>query len=160
MLRECCRYEELTKLMITSEQFYKFFEYVELSTFDIASDAFLTFRVSFIYNFFSFIHSFSLKLNLMKQNQDLLTRHKTLCATFLEQNYEKFFEHYQKLLHSDNYVTRRQSLKLLGELLLDRYNFTVMTRYISNPDNLKLMMNMLREKSRNIQFEAFHVFKV
>jgi hypothetical protein len=68
MLRECCRYEELTKLMITSEQFYKFFEYVELSTFDIASDAFLTFRVSFIYNFFSFIHSFSLKLNLMKQN--------------------------------------------------------------------------------------------
>lgn len=81
-------------------------------------------------------------------------------AAFLEQNYEKFFEYYQKLLHSDNYVTRRQSLKLLGELLLDRYNFTVMTRYISNPDNLKLMMNMLREKSRNIQFEAFHVFKV
>lgn len=35
-----------------------------------------------------------------------------------------------------------------------------MTRYINNPDNLKLMMNMLREKSRNIQFEAFHVFKV
>jgi len=51
-------------------------------------------------------------------------------------------------------------LKLLGELLLDRHNFTVMTRYISNPDNLKLMMNMLKEKSRNIQFEAFHVFKV
>lgn len=38
--------------------------------------------------------------------------------------------------------------------------FQVMTRYISNPDNLKLMMNMLKEKSRNIQFEAFHVFKV
>ncbi len=94
------------------------------------------------------------------KKKDLLTKHKTLCATFLEQNYEKFFDHYQKLLHSDNYVTRRQSLKLLGELLLDRYNFTVMTRYISNPDNLKLMMNMLREKSRNIQFEAFHVFKV
>jgi calcium binding protein 39 len=92
--------------------------------------------------------------------KDLLTKHKSLCATFLEQNYEKFFGQYQKLLLSDNYVTRRQSLKLLGELLLDRYNFTVMTRYISNPDNLKLMMNMLREKSRNIQFEAFHVFKV
>ena len=78
----------------------------------------------------------------------------------METNYEKFFANYQKLLNSENYVTRRQSLKLLGELLLDRYNFTVMTRYISNPENLKLMMNMLREKSRNIQFEAFHVFKV
>jgi hypothetical protein len=61
---------------------------------------------------------------------------------------------------SENYVVRRQSLKLLGELLLDRHNFNVMTRYISNPDNLKLMMNMLKEKSKNIQFEAFHVFKV
>ena len=121
-----------------------------------------------------------------------------LAADFLEANFERVFSgHYQKLLHSDNYVTRRQSLKLLGELLLDRHNFSVsttfclnpypftyktirqklefltdlsnlllififqvMTRYISNPDNLKLMMNMLKEKSRNIQFEAFHVFKV
>lgn len=70
------------------------------------------------------------------------------------------FEHYVKLLDSENYVTRRQSLKLLGELLLDRANFTIMTKYISNPENLKLMMNMLRDKSKNIQFEAFHVFKV
>lgn len=53
-----------------------------------------------------------------------------------------------------------RSLQLLGELLLDRHNFTVMTRYISKPENLKLMMNLLRDKSPNIQFEAFHVFKV
>lgn len=50
--------------------------------------------------------------------------------------------------------------QLLGELLLDRHNFTTMTRYISNTENLKLMMTMLRDRSRNIQFEAFHVFKV
>lgn len=56
-------------------------------------------------------------------------------------------------------MTKRQSLKLLGELLLDRHNFTIMTKYISKPENLKLMMNLLRDKSRNIQFEAFHVFK-
>lgn len=35
-----------------------------------------------------------------------------------------------------------------------------MTRYIANETNLRLMMNLLREKSKNIQFEAFHVFKV
>ncbi len=50
--------------------------------------------------------------------------------------------------------------KLLGELLLDRTNFNIMTRYISSVDNLKLMMNLLRDESRSIQFEAFHVFKV
>ncbi|XP_013381857.1 protein Mo25-like [Lingula anatina] len=135
MLRECCRYEALAKIMLYSEEFYNFFRYVEVSTFDIASDAFSTFK-------------------------ELLTRHKILCAEFLEANYGRVFDQYQALLNSENYVTRRQALKLLGELLLDRHNFTTMTRYISNPDNLKLMMNMLREKSRNIQFEAFHVFKV
>jgi len=135
MSRECARYEPLAKIILQSEDFFNFFRYVEVSTFDIASDAFSTFK-------------------------ELLTRHKILCADFLEQNYDKVFFHYQRLLNSENYVTRRQSLKLLGELLLDRHNFTVMTKYISNPDNLKLMMNMLKEKSRNIQFEAFHVFKV
>lgn len=135
MLRECFRHEELARIVLLAPAFYKFFDYVELSTFDIASDAFSTFK-------------------------DLLTRHKSLSAEFLDQNYDKVFEHYQRLLNSENYVTRRQALKLLGELLLDRHNFTTMTRYISNPDNLKLMMNMLKEKSRNIQFEAFHVFKV
>ena len=49
---------------------------------------------------------------------------------------------------------------MLGEILLDRANFNVMTRYIANEANLKMMMNLLRDKSKNIQFEAFHVFKV
>ncbi|KAM8873218.1 calcium-binding protein 39-like isoform 1-T1 [Synchiropus picturatus] len=135
MLRECIRHEPLAKMILQSDRFYSFFHYVEMSTFDIASDAFATFK-------------------------DLLTRHKVLVADFLEKNYDEVFAEYEKLLHSENYVTRRQSLKLLGELLLDRNNFTVMTRYISKPENLKLMMNLLRDKSPNIQFEAFHVFKV
>eukprot|EP00794_Sanderia_malayensis_P011366 gene11366-12551_t len=135
ILRECFKFEALAKPVIISENFYSLFKYVEMSTFDIASDAFTTFK-------------------------DLLTRHKIVCAEFLDKNYDRVFTHYRKLLDSENYVTKRQSLKLLGELLLDRNNFSVMTKYISNPDNLKLMMNLLKDKSRNIQFEAFHVFKV
>lgn len=135
MLRECARYEVLTKIMLYSEDFYNFFKYVEVCMFDIASDAFLTLK-------------------------EFLTKHKMVCADFLDSNFEKVFGHYQRLLHSENYVTRRQSLKLLGELLLDRHNFNAMTRYSSSPDYLKLVMNILREKSRCIQFEAFHVFKI
>lgn len=48
MLRECGRYEALAKIMLHSEDFFNFFRYVEVSTFDIASDAFSTFKVSFI----------------------------------------------------------------------------------------------------------------
>ncbi|EDQ87628.1 uncharacterized protein MONBRDRAFT_27016 [Monosiga brevicollis MX1] len=136
MLRECIKFEPLAKIIMHSDElFYKFFEHVQLSQFDLASDAFSSFK-------------------------DLMTKHKVLAATFLESNYDKFMEHYDTLLKSENYVTKRQSLKLLGELLLDRANFTTMTKYISNKNNLKLMMTLLGDKSRNIQFEAFHVFKV
>lgn len=60
-----------------------------------------------------------------------MTKHKTLCAEFLETNYDKIFEMYTKLLTSENYVTRRQSLKLLGELLLDRANFSIMSKCVA-----------------------------
>lgn len=135
ILRECIKHEALAKILIESPHFYDIFDYVERSTFDIASDAFATFR-------------------------DALTKHTQPVADFLQENYDPFFTKYTGLLNSTNYVTKRQSLKLLGELLLDRANFHIMTRYISDAENLKLMMNLLRDKSRNIQFEAFHVFKI
>eukprot|EP00824_Muranothrix_gubernata_P005860 TRINITY_DN1762_c0_g1_i1.p1 TRINITY_DN1762_c0_g1~~TRINITY_DN1762_c0_g1_i1.p1 ORF type:complete len:328 (-),score=80.68 TRINITY_DN1762_c0_g1_i1:252-1235(-) len=135
MLRECIRIETLAKRILNSRAFFRFFEFVELSKFDVASDAFATFR-------------------------DLLTKHKTVAAQFLEQNFDVFFEVYHRLLNSGNYVTRRQSIRLLGEILLDRANFNVMTKYIANPEHMKMMMNLLRDKSKNIQYEAFHVFKI
>lgn len=45
MLRECIRYELLAKIVLQSQHFHDFFDYVEMSTFDIASDAFATFKV-------------------------------------------------------------------------------------------------------------------
>jgi len=136
MLRECLRYEELARLLLAHEESWQpFFAHIDLPTFDVASDAFATFR-------------------------ELLTKHKGIVAEFLEAHYDRFFGAYTVLLQSQNYVTKRQSLKLLGELLLDRSNFNVMTRYIAASTNLKLMMTLLTDKSRSIQFEAFHVFKV
>ena len=120
ILREVIRHEELNELLLHSPQLFDaFFEYVQLSTFDIASDAFATFKL-------------------------MLTKHKVQCAKFLDTNFDTFVVKYNVLLQSRNYVTKRQSLKLLGELLLNRSNFTIMMRYINNADNLKIMMNMLR----------------
>ena len=45
ILRECLRHESLAKVVLESPDFWRFFELVELSTFDIASDAFANFRV-------------------------------------------------------------------------------------------------------------------
>jgi len=135
ILREMLRYEPLCKILLHSDQFYTFPHYIENTTFGVSCDAYTNLK-------------------------ETLTRHKPMVAEFLDKNYDRFFTSFKTLIASSNYVTKRQSLKLLGEILLDRANFSVMTRYIADEGNLKMMMNMLRDKSKNIQFEAFHVFKV
>ena len=54
-----------------------------------------------------------------------------MVSAYLESNYDRFFASYTALVLSKNYVTKRQSLKLLGEILLDRANFNVMTRCVN-----------------------------
>lgn len=136
MFRECIRHEEIARLVLNDpELFSNLFAKLELAEFEIASDAFLTLK-------------------------DLLTRHKSLVSIYLTEHYDDFLENYRLLLESTNYVTRRQSVKLLGELLLDRANVKAMMLYVSDVGNLKLMMNLLKDSSKSIQFEAFHVFKV
>ena len=137
ILRESLRNEAVADRVINSDLLWRFFdEFVNTPQYAIGSDAF----------------------NILR---DLLTRHKDLVAGFMEEHYETVFKtYYNKLLNSENYVTRRQSLKLLGELLLDRKNYNTMIKYIQDKENLKIIMNLLRNKFPNIQFEAFHVFKV
>lgn len=43
---------------------------------------------------------------------------------------------------------------------MDRHNSEIMNRYIADPENLKLMMNLLKSKEKQIAFETFHCFKV
>jgi calcium binding protein 39 len=84
-----------------------------------------------------------------------------MIATYLETNFDAFFALYNRtLILSENYVIKRQSIKLLGELLLDRANYTVMTRYVDSGEHLKLCMRLLLDDRRMINYEGFHVFKV
>ena len=93
--------------------------------------------------------------------QDILTKHKELVAEFLDANFDDFFRTYHtKLILSNNYVTKRQSIKLLGELLLERSYYRIMTRYVADPEHLKLIMKLLRHNAGMIKFESFHVFKI
>jgi calcium binding protein 39 len=82
-------------------------------------------------------------------------------ATFLQTNFEMFFSKYNTMLiSSESYVTKRQSIKLLGEILLDRANYSVMTQYVDSGQHLKIIMKLLRDDRRMINYEGFHVFKV
>lgn len=84
-----------------------------------------------------------------------------MVAKFIDTNFELFFEKYNDILiKSKSYVTKRQSIKLLGEVLLDRQFYDIMTRYVESGDNLKLVMWQLKDDRKMVQYEAFHVFKV
>ncbi|KAL9586750.1 MAG: hypothetical protein Q9212_000696 [Teloschistes hypoglaucus] len=116
--------------------FWSFFSWIENGAFEVSTDAFTTFR-------------------------ELLTRHKQLLALYLERNFDLFFQQYNTVLvQSSSYVTKRQSIKLLGELLLDRANYNVMTQYVESGDHLKTCMTLLKDDRKMVQYEGFHVFKV
>lgn len=134
MLRECMEREVLTKILLDSEKFFRMFDFIVLDSFDISSDAHRTFR-------------------------SIMLKHKQLVAVFLQEKYDEFFQRYGELLHTKNYATLRQSLKLLSELLLGRENFVVLQKYISDEQNLKEIMKLLTNESPVIKFESFHVFK-
>jgi calcium binding protein 39 len=63
-------------------------------------------------------------------------------------------------MKSSSYVTKRQSINLLAQLLLERTNYSLMTQYVESADNLKLCMNLLKDDRRMINYEGFHIFKV
>ncbi|XP_019455242.1 PREDICTED: putative MO25-like protein At5g47540 isoform X2 [Lupinus angustifolius] len=133
--RECIRHQSVARHVLESEHMKKFFEYVQIPNFEVASDAGATFK-------------------------ELLTRHKSTVAEFLSKNYDWFFKEYNSLLESTSYFTRRRAVKLLGDMLLDRSNSAVMVRYVSSLDNMVILMNLLRDSNKTIQFETFNVFKL
>jgi calcium binding protein 39 len=135
MFRECIRHERLAKLIFESSYLHDFFEYLQVPGFEISSDAFLSFRT-------------------------LLTEHKRLTANFIMNHYDDFFDPFNALLTSDNYVTKLSSLQFLSTLLIDRYNYNIMSKYVSDTKNLKRVMIAMKDTHRNIQFEAYHAFKL
>ncbi|QDS78000.1 hypothetical protein FKW77_002396 [Venturia effusa] len=159
VLREALKYDAVAALILYDEEneegqardlgsvdtaracsgkgvFWSFFDWIVKSSFEVCTDAFNTFR-------------------------EILVRHKEMIATYLETNFDQFFSKYNRMLiQSENYVIKRQSIKLLGELLLDRANYNVMTKYVDSGEHLKLCMRLLLDDRRMINYEGFHVFKV
>lgn len=138
MLRDCFEYESLTVLFLKDlhQEFALLFHITKTNAnFDISADAFM---------------------NITR----LLTRHAVATVPCLDESFDRIFGLLNGLLTSENYVTKRQALQLLSELLLNPVNFAVMQRYIASRDNLKLVMLLLRETSQALRMDAFHVFKI
>jgi calcium binding protein 39 len=135
ILRDCIKFESLTQVILQEPLVWKYFEFSSRGTFENMTDSFQT-------------------LN------DLMTVHKRLASEWLVTNVDKFTQSINKLIASNNYVTKRQSIKLLSRLILTRQNNQFMNVYVNSGENLKLVMILLSDKSKNLQLESFNVFKV
>lgn len=133
ILRDCIQHECLARIALNSDLFNKFFIYInQTTTFDIVMDMFLTFRL-------------------------LLTTHKLLTEDFFIRNHENFFNNYHQLIKCENYVTKRQSLEILGLILSET---KVLQLFIMDVTNLKVIVNLFWHQYKHIRFRALNIFNV
>jgi len=135
MLRSCTTYPQLVAHCHERSVGNRLIELAKDKCFDISSEAFSSLR-------------------------ELLLAQKAVTANYLQTHAEDFFVQYNTLLQVSDYVTQRQALRLLGEVLLDRTFMQVMVAYVGSEQFLQIHMNLLRDPSKAIVLEAFHVFKI
>lgn len=139
MLRKCFKHQFLVAQCLSADFsfFNRFFGvYLQSETFDSVSDAFLTVRT-------------------------LFSSHKNLVALFLETYGKRFAQLFNdKLLCSKQYLTQRNSLELLHDILFQRQNYRFMIEYVNSKANLVLIMQKMVDTSHAIRFNALHIFKI
>lgn len=135
MLRSCTLHSELVVCMLEAGFATVLLQLAQHKNFEISADAFSSLRA-------------------------LLLTHKPEAATHLEAHFHGFFVAYNELLQTEDYITKRQGLRLLAEILLHRRYKKVLRLYVREEQFLQVSMNLLRDTSETIREDAFHVFKV
>lgn len=139
MLRKCFKHDFLVAQCLSEDFcfFNQFFNcYLQSETFDSVSDAFLTVRT-------------------------LFSSHKAYVALFLETFGKKFARLFnEKLLCSKQYLTQRNGLELLHDILFERQNYRFMVEYVNSKANLVLIMQKMLDTSHAVRFNALHIFKI
>eukprot|EP00013_Stygamoeba_regulata_P025157 CAMPEP_0177647390 /NCGR_PEP_ID=MMETSP0447-20121125/10272_1 /TAXON_ID=0 /ORGANISM="Stygamoeba regulata, Strain BSH-02190019" /LENGTH=418 /DNA_ID=CAMNT_0019149967 /DNA_START=1246 /DNA_END=2502 /DNA_ORIENTATION=+ len=139
MIKSLVASQQVTALLLDpahQELFLQLFTYQTHPDFTVCTDAFDIFK-------------------------DLLTRHGALACTFMSAQQVPLFERYNEtLLRSENFVTRKQALELLGQLLVEQRNVEVRMAYINSRQNLYLIMQLLAEGSPAVQHSTYNIFKL
>jgi len=138
ILRECARSEEIADLLLHNGVAESLVDLAQSQDCDVSFEAFESLR-------------------------ELLLGQPVASAAYLAPSTEEFFLNFNKLLENKTdkgYASRRQALKLLGDILLHPAFGEVMRTYVARARFLQVHMNVLRDSSRLIQIGAFHIFKI
>ena len=135
VIREFARHEALCSQLMNQQCFWLFFGHIDDVEFEVATDNFSTL-------------------------QEILRNYPELTARFLNRNTDYFMKCVNGLILSDGYVAKRQALRLLFHLIRQQRNHKFLLAYVDSLESLKLIMDQLRCKSKNICFDAFQIFKI
>ena len=134
ILRQCLQHQCLARVLLYSKKFFDLFSYVNQQRFDVSMDAFLTLR-------------------------SLLTTHRELSEEYLTENEVIFFDnYYMKLINSDNYVTKRQSLEILALIMKD--SEVIRKVFARQTTRLTAILDLFWNKYRHIRFRAQNISHV
>jgi hypothetical protein len=89
-----------------------------------------------------------------------LTRFHKPVTVFVLSNFDYFVGLVRDCLRSENFVARRQALRMLNQLLGDPLYGRARLKLAESPALLCAVMTALRDPSHHIQFEAYHCLKV
>lgn len=142
ILEECIKFEQLSRFVINqnheSDVVWKLLDNCMIPQFEISTQSFILINLLFLRN------------TKMISNEFFNNKN----------NLNIFIQKINTMLKHGDYVAKRQSIKILSTMILGRGFSQLMTTYISNPENLKLIMLLLNDSSKNLQLEAFNIFKV
>jgi hypothetical protein len=86
---------------------------------------------------------------------------KEVVSEFLNDNHQEMMEIFMNLFDEEKYLAKREGMKILHELLLDKdYNKKFTENWLQEKEYLKFTMTSLTDDSTPIQMEAFHLMLV
>lgn len=132
MLRLCVRHQALASMLLQPERLNRLFGFFSVLNFDVSADSFCTFH-------------------------DLILESPN-AQDYLSHNAKDIIDRLHATLDETKYAACRQSLKLIGEMII---KFTVFQDiYLSDQNNLIKIMKLMSSSYKNIQMDAFDVFKL
>ena len=132
MLRLCAHHAELARQLLSPARLDKLFTYFNVSHFDVSADSFATFR----------------ELILCSPNGE----------QYINENAQAIIDRIHSTLNESNYAACRQSLKLIGEIIVQYPSFQ--QKYLKDEKNLIVIMKFMASQYKLISMEAFHIFKL
>jgi len=132
ILRNCICDDDLLATFFTNS-YDKFVEHVQISTFDVASNNFTTLKTA-------------------------LLRDPVITGNFFNSNEDKIISSFNALFRSKNQVTKRTSVKLIGELLEEKNNSSTRAAFVKNEESCKLVCELLTGKAKALGLNMLAIF--